>query len=94
MATSTKRKTTKNDKYRRTISEELFDQWRKLARKNDVQAIAKALNISVPTITKALVYGFVHQQEIVDGITKFFADRLLAEKDKAKELKELQKDLN
>lgn len=67
--------------HKRTIALKLHQQWRKLERKNDAQTIADKLNISKPTIDKALIYGAVHQQRIVDGITKFFADRLIAEKE-------------
>lgn len=78
-----------NDLRRRTIAPELHKQWRKLERRKDSEAIAELLNVSKPTIDKALIYGNVHQQMIIDGINKFFADRLLAEKNKADELHEL-----
>lgn len=74
---------------RRTIAPELHAQWRNLERKNDSGEIAKILNVSKPTIDKALIYGCVHQQAIVDGITKYFADRILREKESAGQLKEM-----
>lgn len=79
----------KQPRHRRTIAEELHQQWRNLERKGDSEAIAKVLNVSKPTIDKALIYGCVHQQMIVDGVTKYFADRIIREKEEASRLKEL-----
>lgn len=84
------RKTPKSEKFRRTISEELFQQWRNLSRKNDPTEIATTLQISRPTVNKALIYGCCHQQAIVDGITKFFSDRIMREKEAAANLSQLQ----
>lgn len=86
----TRKKKTKAD-FKRTIAKELHEQWRKLARSKDSEAIAKLLNISKPTVDKALIYGFVHKQALVDGITKYFADRIMIEKEKANRLKDLNK---
>lgn len=86
MATSKK---TNKVRHRRTIAIELHKQWRKLERKGDAEKLATALNVSKPTIDKALIYGCVHQQALVDGITKFFADRILAEKENAQALNDL-----
>lgn len=80
---------TKNTKRRRTIAIELFKQWNSLERKGDSDKIAKILEVSKPTIDKALIYGNVHQQAIVDGISKYFADRIMAEKEAAANLKQL-----
>lgn len=80
----------KGPRHRRTIAEQLHKQWRSLERKNDAEALAKELGVSKPTIDKALIYGCVHQQVLVDGINKYFADRLMSEKETAGRLKELQ----
>lgn len=79
----------KSDPRRRTIAVELHKQWRQLERTGDAEAIAKKLKVSKPTIDKALIYGGVHQQKIQDGINKFFADRLIREKEMADHLREL-----
>lgn len=76
-------------RHARTIALELHKQWRTLERKGDADKLATILEVSKPTIDKALIYGCVHQQKIVDGITKFFADRILAEKESAQGLKDL-----
>ena len=76
-------------RHKRTIAEELHAQWRKLERKGDAEAIATVLGVSKPTIDKALIYGCVHQQKIVDGITKYLADRIIREKESAAQLNEL-----
>lgn len=80
----------KATRHRRTIAEELHNQWRALERKGDAEKLAEELKVSKPTIDKALIYGCVHQQTIVDGITKYFADRILREKESAAQLKGLQ----
>jgi len=80
-----KNKGTKN----RTIAIELFKQWEKLQRNGDAPVIAEKLGVSTPTIQKALAYGCVHQQVIIDGINNFFADRLQSERDEAARLKSL-----
>jgi endonuclease III-like uncharacterized protein len=77
-------------RHKRTIAEELHQQWRNLERKGDSEAIAAVLGVSKPTIDKALIYGCVHQQKIVDGMTKYFADRIIREKESAAHLKEIQ----
>ncbi len=73
----------------RTIAVELYTEWRKLERKGDAAAIAEKIGVSKPTIDKALIYGCVHQQAIIDGINNFFADRLSAERESAEKLRNL-----
>lgn len=85
MATQTR----KTKKPQRTIAKELHQQWRRLERKNDSEELAKLLEVSKPTIDKALIYGAVHQQRLVDGITTYFAARLLREKEAGDNLKNI-----
>lgn len=73
----------------RTIAVELHNEWRKLERKGDAQAIAEKLAVSKPTIDKALIYGCVHQQAIIDGINTYFKDRLTSERQSAESLRTL-----
>lgn len=77
------------DLRRRTIAIELLNQWHALKRDGDSEKIAKLLELSKPTVDKALIYGGVHQQRIIDEINKFFADRLTKEKEDANRLKDL-----
>jgi nitrogen regulatory protein PII-like uncharacterized protein len=79
-------------RHKRTIAEELLAQWRDLRRTNDPENIATLLKVSKPTIDKALIYGCVQKQEIIDGINKFFADRLMAERDEAIRLLQLKRE--
>jgi hypothetical protein len=72
--------------YRRTISKELHEQWRKLYRIGDSDAISKHLGLSKPTVDKALIYGNVHRSETIDFITSYFYDRLKREDNDAKRL--------
>lgn len=88
--TGKKRSRPVSQRHRRTIAPELFAQWRDLARKKDADAIAELLRVSKPTIDKALIYGCCHSQVIIDGITKFFADRLMKERDDAERLESLK----
>lgn len=90
MPQTTKPTRKKPTRHQRTISAELFGQWRKLERKNDSTVLAKHLNVSKPTIDKALIYGCVHQQVLVDGITTYFADRIMRETATAEGLRDLQ----
>lgn len=76
-------------RHRRTIALELHKKWRDLERKGDAEKLATLFNVSKPTIDKALIYGCVHQQALVDGITKYFADRILREKEQAQQLTDL-----
>lgn len=80
----------KKVRHRRTIAIELHKQWRNLERKGDADKLALELKVSKPTIDKALIYGCVHQQILVDGITKYFANRILKEKESAKGLSDLK----
>lgn len=73
-----------------TIAPELFEAWKKLRRIGDSEQLAELLGKSKPVIDKALKYGFVKNQEVVQGITKFYNDRLQAEtKDGAELLSKL-----
>ena len=76
---------------KQTIHTDLLRQWRKLKRKGDTEKIAAALGVSKPTVYNALIYGAVQKIAYVEGINKFFSDRLQAEKDAAAGLSELAK---
>lgn len=69
-----------------TIAPELFEAWTKMRRKGDPEQIAQALGKSRPVIDKALKYGHVKDQTVVDGITKFYNVRLAAETSDGKKL--------
>lgn len=88
----TKRKKKPTGTRQRTIAVELHNEWRNQERKGDSDAIATKLGVSKPTIDKALIYGCVHQQAIIDGINKYFADRLTNEREAAQNLKGLRTD--
>lgn len=77
------------ERHRRTIAKELLETWRALERKGDAYELPKILGVSKPTIDKALIYGCCHQQAIIDGINKYFADRLMKERDTAQQLNAL-----
>lgn len=68
----------------RTIAKELHDEWRRLQRNGDSEKLRQMLSVSKPTIDKALIYGNVHQDRIVDTITNFFLGRIAREAQTAK----------
>lgn len=67
----------------RTIAEELLKQWRGLVRVGDAVELARLLEVSKPTIDKALIYGNCHQERIVEAITKYFLERITKEREAA-----------
>lgn len=76
-----------------TIPKELFDIWQKNKRKYDVEklmAIAKEQGApaSKPTITKALKYGYIVDDRLVDIFNTYFANRY---NDQKKEVEKLKK---
>lgn len=79
----------KSKQRKRTIDASLLKAWKDQTRLGDLHAIAKMLGKSVPTIHNALYYGAVKTDGIVDGINKYFADRIVKEKEDAARLNEL-----
>lgn len=75
-----------NKKWQRTVSEDLFEAWKKLRRTGDVGLLMKDLKLSRPVIDRALNNGYVSMPELADKINSFFQTRLEAENKKAKEL--------
>lgn len=72
--------------FERTIDPVLHKQWRKLQRSGDSETLRQMLDVSKPTIDKALIYGCIHQERISDAITKYFLDRIQREKEAAQKL--------
>lgn len=72
---------TMQERYPRTISQELYDAWQVLRRKGDPEKIRKKVNASRPKVDLALNYGHVHDTKLIDKISKFFKDRLAEEKE-------------
>ncbi len=70
-------RTTKN--YPMTIAPELHEAWSRARRKNDPTEIAERLGKSRALIDRALKYGHVKDQMVVEGITRFYEERLDAE---------------
>jgi len=78
----------KKQRFARTISADLHKQWRLLQRNGDSEKLAAILNLSKPTIDKALIYGCVHQERIVETVTDYFMSRIGREKLQADQLQE------
>lgn len=74
----------KSAKYAMTITKELFNAWQQLRRKNDAEELSSLLGKSRPIIDRALNYGHVKSNELVEGITKYYEDRKTKEKQRAK----------
>lgn len=79
----------KNKARKRTIAKELFDAWKKQTRTGDIEKLAEVLNLSRPTVINALTYGAVSRQDYIDGINKFFEERLTRERENAARLNQL-----
>ena len=77
---------------RTTIDPELWAKWKLHYRRNDVSQIAELFKVSKPTIYNAILYGAVHQKRLIEGITKFFSDRLARERKAADKLGEYEND--
>lgn len=73
-------------KFEMTITPELFAAWSKLKRRNDTEELMAILGKSYPVIGRALKYGYVKDQKVIDGITKFLEERFDAEAETGKEL--------
>lgn len=62
-----------------TIAPELHEAWARARRKNDPREIAERLGKSRALIDRALKYGHVKDQQVVEGITKFYEERVEGE---------------
>lgn len=76
---------------KRTISDELLTEWRRLKRIGDSKEISDRFGWSRPTIDNALNKGHVQQTEIVGQINTFFMERMEKEKRDAQSLLNAQK---
>lgn len=83
-------KQTKKTARSRTITAQLFNQWKRLTRQGDVRALVAHTGKSAPTIVNAITYGAVNSQELIDSINAFFESRAKAEKKQAAKLKNMQ----
>jgi hypothetical protein len=80
------------ERYPRTISINLFRQWKKMRRFNDGRDLTIHLAKSRPIIDRALKYGHVKDETLIKKITKFFADRERRESElDAKSVEQLSK---
>jgi hypothetical protein len=69
-----------------TISNELFEAWKRHARHGDVKQMCEDLQSSHPVIVRALKYGYVASADLPDKINGFFVNRLQKEKNAAQEM--------
>lgn len=70
--------------YERTIEPELFESWSMLRRTDDAQELIQLTGKSYPIIYRALNFGHVKEESIVDDISLFYATRSLKQKQQAK----------
>lgn len=63
------------ERYPRTIAQQLFDSWQILRRYGDPGRICKAAKISRPIVDRAINYGHVKDPNVTKAINKFFSDR-------------------
>lgn len=76
----------KTKDYPMTIVPELHEAWVRMRRKNDPEAIAEELGKSRALIDRALKYGHVKDQMVVEGITRFYQRRMESETNSGNEL--------
>jgi nitrogen regulatory protein PII-like uncharacterized protein len=69
--------------YPQNIAPELFEAWKLATRQGDTMKLAKKLGVSRPTIERAILYGSVVKEDLIEGISQFFEDRIEEEKQKA-----------
>jgi hypothetical protein len=74
------------NKYPCTVSKDLWDTWRKVARHGDIADLEKFCEVSRPTIRRAINNGYVVQNDLPDKINRFFYERLVREKAEAERL--------
>ena len=75
---------------KRTISEELFLEWKRLFRGiEDVRALMELTRKSRHTIINALTVGYVTTPETIDQITNYFINRDIYEKEQVEKLKSI-----
>ena len=75
---------------KRTISEELFLEWKRLFRGiEDVRALMELTRKSRHTIINALNIGYVTTPETIDQITNYFINRDIYEKEQVEKLKSI-----
>lgn len=79
-------RTTHKREFEMTISPELFNAWGQLRRKKDAEVIAQEIGKSRPVIDRALNFGHVKDQRVIDGITDFFTKRKRREDKQANKL--------
>ena len=70
------------ERFPRTIPQELFDAWQILKRTGDAEKLCKELGKSRPIIDRALNYGHVKKQALAEKISRFFQQRVDKEKNK------------
>ncbi len=64
-------------KYPQTISNEVLKMWKKCRRSGDIERIAEILEVSAPTVSKALLYGYLTKIDNLEKINDFFVKREL-----------------
>lgn len=67
------------EKFKQTISKDLFTAWKAAKRPGDVTKIATSTGMSYPVIQRALKYGYVNNSSLVEQISNYFKNRKDAE---------------
>ena len=72
--------------FERTIDENLFEAWKSKRRTTDVRDLMKKTGKSEPIIYRALQFGHVKKQDLVDDISNFYIERSKKEKAQAEQI--------
>lgn len=81
------KKTTAAQKFKRTISEDLFTSWENNKRPGDATRIKNITGRCYPVVQRALKYGYVMDSSLSDQINNYFLDRKSQEAAAAEKIK-------
>lgn len=74
------------ERYPRTISQEVFDAWQILRRKKDAEKLCAKTGLCRPIVDRALNYGHVNNDRLQAQITLFFNSRFERENENGQKL--------
>ena len=74
------------ERFPRTIPQEVFDAWQILRQVGDAEKLCTLLKKSRPVVDRALNYGHVKKPVMADKISEFFQKRIEKQKGKGERL--------
>ena len=74
----------KKIKYESTINHELLNAWKMQYRTGDVKELMKLSNRSYPVVQRAIMFGYVKNDELCNIISNYYLERAKKQKQQAK----------